>query len=302
MLQNSHKNSKKIQIKRSVSHISGRPREQANTIIVGGMWTIGSYYEGGGSKRIASGLSYEEIDLLMPKLIKYPKTHDNFYIEAEKYFRDINTNIPVEGLDLEIGLLLDNTQPVTYTIVEEGVTRTNLPINIEDYTKYRQIIKHPMVAQNEKSASTNSIYRWYMFDYKESVATSMSILAQREAADTIYYSIRQDSNKLREFLIIAMPRGSVIPISLDERALALKKIADISPAKIIEIGNDQLLTTKVFINDCITKELITIIGNYYVLPETQTQLGVDINQVCQFLLDKKNADVYKRLTILLNSK
>ena len=107
---------------------------------------------------------------------------------------------------------------------------------------------------------------------------------------------------MREFLILAADKNMVIPSTLEERAIALKKIADNAPAKIIEIGNDQLLTTKVFIKDCISKEIINIVGNYYVLPDTQAQMGVDITEVAQFLLDKKNADVYKRLTNLLNSK
>src|SRR5579872_23290 len=72
---------------------------------------IGSYWEGGHSNKVGTGLSFDEQELLMPYIINCRKEDNLFREKVELFFHEIDTKVPHDkGVVLETGLKLDNNK------------------------------------------------------------------------------------------------------------------------------------------------------------------------------------------------
>jgi hypothetical protein len=172
--------------------------------------SIGSYFANRHSNRKGSGLTEEEIDVLLPILLNLSEKSQDFRREVDKYYTEINTNIPYrEGIELEIGLTISNEKPVTYFKEEEDPSDAtkkikvfNLPLVLEDYIKYRHIKGHPYTAQSPKSAKGNSTIMFYIEDPDETLRDNVSDSDMQDAAMNLYVQIKDDDRKMRAVLTI----------------------------------------------------------------------------------------------------
>lgn len=286
--------SKLITIKKSATQLGARPQEAVELILGSSKWSVGSYYEGNGSKKIASGLNDAEIRLLLPCVILYPKSDPAFYKEVERYYKEIYSTVDSDGLVLEIGLEKDNDLPVS---------EDNMPINVEHYLKYRHHEKHPAVAANAKIALSNPLVRFYIEDKQQSIKLEKEVADAKDEATKLYFELKDDSARMRTILVLLNERLSTIPSSLDERRLLIKRISEERPNEFLKAVKDKKAEIKVLIREGLSiGYLEELSNNYIVLKETQSPLGFGLEDSAIFLQDKKNADILARLKNMVAAK
>lgn len=246
--------------------------------------SIGSYFEGGGSKRIASGLTLSEEKLLLPSLLEVDATHPEFIKKRGEFYMDIDTQVDyTHGRVLEIGLENSNT---------DSVGTTNLPINLMDFLRYRQILGHPRVAKTKEEATGNQQKTFYIFD-KTSVQKKIEQKsAIEDSAMRAYLQIENNPEKVTQALtllgvVIYTKTGEMEP-GAQKQELKAKALKD--PNKFLEICETKQFETNYWIRALINAKVLKTIGVKYFDSETEELLANGLEEMVMFFQDDVNSD------------
>lgn len=297
MSEQAHPNSKKVTILRKSSFAEGVQVNAAEFMSMSKK-SIGTYYESRNAVFIGSGLNFAEKDLLMPKIIDIPKDDRTFAPEVKKFFESIVTKIPYDtGLELEIGMTLDNSKPPTYyteeIVVEGGVEKKvrthNWPISLMDFIRYRHAIGHPQVARTVAEARGNVLIQYYIFDPTASRDEESKFSESRDKALTIYMTVKTNMDKVDQFLLILGidPRDHPAP---DDRLSQLRKKADEKPLTFIEEYENGMFEQRYLLRGMMATGIIKKIGNQYVNNETNKSIGNNEKEALFYFTDPANAD------------
>jgi len=221
----SHPNSKKVWIRRTDTFLDSI-QTQAKEFMSMSRKSIGSYWESSYSRVIGTGLDFNEQRILLPNIVNCEADDKDFRREVIKYYKDIRTTVPYgDGLELEIGLLLDNRKPVTYKD-EDGLV--NLPIKVSDYLKYRHAISHPLCAKTFEESHGNQAIMFFAYDPDVEEKVVAEDTRQRDEAMVTYLAIKEDDKKVTGMLLLlgTDPREYFGPNAAVLRSNMLRKIAE----------------------------------------------------------------------------
>jgi len=288
-----HANSRKVTIFRAGSFLENAQKE-AQEFMSMSKQSIGSYFSGTLGSSVGNGLSFAEIDVLMPLLIDIPKDDRTFREGVTTFFKQLLTTIPYgTGRELEIGLELDNSKPVTY--VDSNGTR-NLPIKIQDYIRYRHAVGHPWVAGSKAEAQGNMLKIFYIFDPEAVSAQTAAIGKTYDEAMATYLGLKNDLEKVDAMLTMMDVdiRKFLIIESLDERADAkmgeLREKVQGDPAKFLEQYKGDHFEYRFQVLKMINTGVIRKIGSQLVDNETGGILGHNMEEVIYYLKDVNNSE------------
>lgn len=288
MKETQHPNSKKITIFRAGSFINSA-QTNAQEFMSMSKKSIGSYWESVTKKGIGSGLTFEEIDLLMPRILDIPKEDRNFRLEVRKFFQSIVTRIPYgRGLELEIGMSKSNTEPLS---------ESNLPLEVMDFIRWRHAMGHPKVARNLKDAQGDQLKEFYIFDKDDVIRESASLDALKDEALTSYMTIKNDNEKIIQMLTLL----NVDPKSFkgkNAEALRLQALRD-------KATNDATSFVKVYkldnfedrfrVQSMMNAGILRKIGEQIVDAETTEVIGHTMEEAIYFFKDSTKSS---QITIL----
>lgn len=280
-----HPNSKKITIFRAGSFINDA-QTQAQEFMALSKKSIGSYFVGNGSKGIGSGLEFAEIDVLLPLVLDLPKEDRTFREKVRQYFTEIVTRIPHgKGLELEIGLTLRNDQPLTFTD-DKGLQ--NLPINVDDYLRYRHAIKHPRVAPNKDQALGNMLMEYYVFDKDAVLSQNVNIALLQDKALTMYLELKEKEDKMDMMLTLLLddPRKYTGKNALSLKSQALRSFADKQADLFVTTYETDNFEQKYQIQSMINTGVIKKIGTQYVEAENGNIIGHTLEETIYYLRDE----------------
>lgn len=288
-----HPNSHIVYIRRKALFDTAE-RPELNEYFAGSSMNVGSYYAKG-TAREASGLLIPEENLLLPYVLAIPADDRDFRLKVNEYYANIDSKVPADsvpvretdGLPLEIGLYESNTQPLS---------NTNLPINIGDYIRYRQVIGHPWVGASEAEKG-NQLKRFYVHDPNMIQTTTMSVNEQKDAALTRYLIVKTNARNVRMYLtLLGIDTSKLKP---GEELTKLRTLAETNPKEFIEVSNDKNKEMKYIINDMVNNNIIDKVGDRYVAGDTV--LGRDMREAVLFLSDSHNTAVYTSLKARLQN-
>lgn len=286
-----HHNSKKITILRKGTFAESAQVNAADFMSMSKK-SIGPYWESKSSKGIGSGLSFNEKDLLMPRLIDIPKDDKTFLGEVKKFFESLVTPIPYgEGLQLEIGLELSNNHDILYKD-KDGLQ--NWPINIMDYVRYRHAVHSPRVAPSLSAAKGNVLVDYYIFDPAETLAEDTRVSEIKDKALTMYLTIKGDQAKVDKMLTLMGKDPRDVGVA-SERVEELRNLADKQAAAFIREFDGELSDEKYILTSLINTGLVKRIGNQYINTETSKIIGNNHEEAIYFFKDPSNSE---QITIL----
>lgn len=279
---------------------------------------IGPYFK---NKAVASGLSHDERKAIMPDIIDIEANDREFRKNVENYFNDIYSEVPADGLELEIGL--DNDKlPVVYYVKTSGDKETihssypdikdgdsikveyNKPLNPIDYVKYRHHREFPKLAQDQHEAESNPLMMFYIFDPTEEDKISGEITELEEKAGLVYFEVKDSPDKIRQILTLlgfntrGMTKNKMLStlkdITIAKKGVSYKQQMQ-ALNKFIEVSEDKDLEIKFLIEELITAQYLERIGSRILDPESDDVIGTSMKEAVLFLKDKSNADVLARM-------
>lgn len=288
-----HRNSKQITIFRSGSFLSRAQGADTLDFFSSSKRSIGSYWESPHSKKIGSGLTFAEEEILLPNIIDVPAEDREFRKKVTQFYMEIDTNVPYEvGRVLEIGLELDNNAPLKRD--PKDPSKSNMPLNIMDYIRYRHALKHPQVSTNKELADGNVMIEFYIFDKTESLRKNSKKSDEKDAAYQIFLSIKPDIEKVKMMLTLLGkdPRE----FNTDSDAVtALRGIAENTPTVFTEMYATNNLEITYWIRTMVNTGILKIIGNKYFDAETDKLQANSLEELVHFFLDEDNSDVVRLL-------
>lgn len=285
-------NSRKVTIYRSGSFLSVAQGKDVQDFFSASRRSIGSYFESAASRRIGTGLSFEEETLLLPLLLDVPADHPEFRKKLNEFYMDMDTSVPYDtGRTLEIGLENSNT---------DKVSRSNFPIDIMDYLRYRHALKHPQVALNKESADGNTMKEFYIFDKMEVSKKSNKKLEMQDAAIVLYQEIKGDPGKTKMALVLL----GINPDKTEpgEHIGLLRNAAEKDPKKFLEVTKNTNFELNYWLRSMVDARIIKKIGNKYFDAETDKLIGNDEEEAIYFFKDDTNSDLISTMKARLQDK
>jgi hypothetical protein len=277
MKQSNHPNSKKITVFRAGS-FANDAQINAQEFLSMSKKSIGSYWIGGGGKGVGSGLTFDEMDLLMPYMLNIPTTDNFFRQRCTEFFKTIVTRIPHgSGKELEIGLTLDNSKPVTWKN-EDG--KYNIPINIDDFIRYKHASEHPKVAGSQGAAKGDVTKEYYIFDKEEAISANSNAAKVKDQAMVAYLQVKENPDKVNMMLTLLNvdPRKFTGRGAKQLREQELRKIADNKADQFMKVYDSDNFEIRFNIQAMVNTGILKQVGNQYVDAETSTIFAHNLDE------------------------
>lgn len=288
----SHRNSKTVTIFRAGSFLSRAQGKEIEDFFSTSKKSIGSYWESTSSKKVGTGLSFAEEAILLPMVLDVPAEDREFRKKVTQFYVDIDTQVPHNtGRTLEIGLELDNDKPISIDI--KDMSKSNMPINIMDYIRYKHAIGHPFVAKSKEEADGNALIEFYIFDKTEVIKKNTKKSDERDASMQIYLTIKPDPTKVGMMLTLLGidPREFTGPTAEDLKIDALRKQSETNPKGFIETYQNTDLETHYWIRTMVNTGVLKVIGNKYFDAETNKLIGNTLEETTFYFKDEENSDM-----------
>lgn len=283
-------NSKKVTIFRSNNFIQTSQKDEAAIDFMSqSAQSIGPYWQSTTARIMGSGLTISEQNLLMPHMIQIEEGDRTFRQEIFNFFNKLNTKIPfTTGKDFEIGLEKDNSK---------AISKENMPINVEQYIRYRHAKNHPWVAGNKTEALGNPRKLFYIHDSDLQLIEDSDKLVIQDEADEIWLKIRSQPQKITQLLT---------SLGFDERDYLgrngetrkkndLREFIDKKATEFLKVYRDDRFETKYWLKAMVQADAVQQVGTSYVIKETKKLLGKSELETVLYIEDEANADTISYL-------
>lgn len=288
-----HKNSRKVTFFRSNNFVQAAQNPDGNEQVADWMSMsskhISPYWESSGGRIIGSGLTIAEQELLMPDLLYTGAADKDFKKAVFTYFNDIVTKVPFTGgKTLEIGLQTSNDKPVS---------KDNMPIDLEEYVRYRHAKNHPWVAGNKAEAQGNAQKFFFMHDPELQLREESDKLVLHDEADTIWLSIKEQPSKVAMLLTL---------MGKDERDYSgrnkeirqkndLKELINKKASEFLRVYKDERFETRYWLKAMVNANAVRQVGISYVWGDNNVMIGRSELEALLFLENPENADTVTML-------
>lgn len=280
-----HPNSRKITIFRANNFVQNAQKDEAAADFMSqSSKSISPYWQSNTARVIGSGLSIPEQELLIPFLIQIEKEDKAFRAEVFKFFNSLTTKIPfTTGKDFEIGLETDSEKPVS---------KDNMPINVEQYVRYRHAKNHPWVAGSKAEAQGNQLKLFYIHDADLQHQEDTDKLVIQDEAEEIWLKIKNQPQKVTMLLT---------SLGFDERDYLgrngetrkqneLREFISKNANEFLKIYRDDRFESKYWLKAMVKASVVEQVGTSYVVQETKKLLGRSEMETVLFLENPENVD------------
>lgn len=290
----SHKNSKRVTIFRANNFmVKSQDQKDGGVADFIGLSNknIGPFFASHTAKILGSGLDLGEQRILLPLLLSVSKEDKDFPKLVSEFYNNIVTKIPPNsGKEFEIGLLEDNTQPIS---------ENNLPIKLEDYIRYRHAKAHPWTAGTKKEADGNQLKYFYIHDTDQQVREEDEKLALHDKADSIWAKVKEDKSKLR--MLLTLMGGDERNFTGKQETVDTKIKLDLNkrindkPGKFIEVYEDQRFEIRYWLTAMLNVNVLKEVGTSIVISSNDKVIGNSTLEAILYLEKKENQDTVMHL-------
>lgn len=247
---------------------------------------IGPYMK---EKSQGIGLTFAEQGLLLPDVLGIEYSDKDFRRAVNTHYESLVITIPRSGIKLNISLQDDHTP----------LSKDNMPINIQDFIKFKFIQGHPEVAKDVNEAARLSVFKkFYIHDPDKVSREAVDINTLEDKATTIYMQHKDDKIKLDQLL--TMLGVNIRTMTAEDKILKLKgfskkdsKLNELDQKaafdNFIKVAEDKDLEYKFLIQELIGIQHLQRVGQNIVYKETGEKLGDNMEDAVLFLKNPKNS-------------
>jgi hypothetical protein len=221
------------------------------------------------------GISAEEEKRFLNGILDVGPDHVDWPKHTKKYWADLTIMVPFGGVELDI-----------------STDSNDDPINIEDYIRYKWLLKHPQVGLTKEEMDGNVLKRFYVKDYERDLKFSNNKIKLLKDADKEFIKLSDSESDMRRVFRLLSNQNPDTLGALEVENI-LYSLKSEKPAKFIKIARDKHLKLKSEIEEMVTAGILRKIGNQIIYQDEV--LGDTMRDTVVHLNDKKNSG---KLTIL----
>ncbi len=289
-----HVNSHKITIFRLGTFLSKAQSNSNANFLSGSKESIGSYWESESSHKVGSGLTLEEEKILLPDIIDVEVTDKDFRKKVTEFYNEITTNVPYEkGVDLEIGLTKDNSQPIAPLKDPTDPSTGNMPISVMDYIRYRHAKGHPWVASSKDTGEGNLGKKFYIFD-KDALQNRKTIIdKEKDAAMQTYLKLKNEEDLVDQMLTLMGIDTRIFTTKdkVERKQQKLRELAETESTKFTDTYNLGELEVRAWIGAMVTTGVLKKVGERIIDAETKEEIGNSIDEAIYFFKDEDKSAI-----------
>ena len=229
---------------------------------------LGSVFTAGGD--IIRGLTFAEQKQYLPEILGVSPADPEFSRRCREYYLNLTVDVPMGGLDLEIGL------------DEDGH-----PLNVLDYIKYKFACAHPFVVQDESEITGSKRVQYYIRDTRKELAEASANLVIRKDAYKEFIKLSDNENRMN--MVLHVYGANPKTMTKDEKELTLEELQEDNPIYFLDICKDKNLELTALINEALSAEALRRVGNSIL--DGDITLGNSMEEAVLFLKDKANSNV-----------
>ena len=229
---------------------------------------LGSVFTAGGD--IIRGLTFAEQKQYLPEILGVSPADPEFSRRCREYYLNLTVDVPMGGLDLEIGL------------DEDGH-----PLNVLDYIKYKFACAHPFVVQDESEITGSKRVQYYISDTRKELAEASANLVIRKDAYKEFIKLSDNENRMN--MVLHVYGANPKTMTKDEKELTLEELQEDNPIYFLDICKDKNLELTALINEALSAEALRRVGNSIL--DGDITLGNSMEEAVLFLKDKANSNV-----------
>ena len=222
---------------------------------------------------VHTGLTAAEEKDILPLVLGVNMDNVEYLKRKADYYANITVDIPLQGASLQIGK--DKNQNY---------------LKPTDVLKFKFAITHPWVAKDEASASHGD-KRFFIHDPARELKEKALKVDSRKAAYKQFILLSEDSKKM--LMVVNLLGTDPSNMEPSEVEIFLEESATNDPERFLKLVKDKDLEIKAFILECISKEVVTKIGN--AILEGDEVIGNSMEETVLKLKDKANSDILTRL-------
>lgn len=305
-MNSSETNSIKIKVYRGSTFLSRVQGKEVDDYLSMSNVSVGSYFESRLGGKVGTGkLTQQEINVLLPPFVEVDSTHPEFMKRVNEFYHALDTKIPFgTGLELEIGLL-DNSKKVGDTI-EKG--KLNVPLDFDNYLRYRHIAGHPDTALTKEEADSNPNKKYYIFNPDELKRKQKLRNEEIDAANQKFLEIKGDINKVKMALTLLGENlksfiGKDREVQMEQK---LRTIVNQRPADFVGVLGTKDLELRFFIQELVNNKIIQVVNGKYIDPDAPNAkaslLANDLDEFITYLSLDENSALMIRLKAALQEK
>lgn len=242
-------------------------------IISGAMVRIGSVLSGTGPLR---GLDSDEEKRYLPKILGVTPDSPNWDRETRAYWADLSIPVGIDGYKLRI---------------PEGDETPTTASEIEDYIKYRFVLRHPEVASSKQVADGSFKARFYIHDPDEEVVRQNKASRTKRSALLELAKIVSGTDSLEKMKRLTRVLVSQNPDRLSPEMMEnlLAEAAERNPEQFLSVALDKKLEMHDLVLQLEEASVIQKIGQQY--RYNDEIIASTLEEMISFLQNKANSRV-----------
>lgn len=225
------------------------------TLKIGSQWKVGT-------RDIIRGLSPEEERRFLPKILGVGVSSEKWDEKCLLYWADFSIQIPNndQGIILEAG----------YKIERTGAGEEIVPINLDDYMKYKFCLENGKVANEDQDNPL--VYDFKIVDLAKDEEAKEKIHTAKKSIETVYLKLIQSNDSKERLKIdwiletIGGPDGkgiSIAGLSDIQKEMKLEVIKNENLDEFIKVVNDEDLQFKAVLRKAVSVGKLDIQGETY---------------------------------------
>lgn len=233
---------------------------------------IGSIFDG---RKPLKGLTHKQEKKYLPDIINRVPEDKNFSEEAERYWSDLELEVPVEGV-----------------VIDASLDANGEPVNLEEWVIYQWLKKHRLVAPTKQAATEDSISKFYIFDPLEENKKERKQVRKKKVAFKQLMSI-DDNDKIKEHIIRVIDKTDPSNMSQTEIENRLFDYAENSPEEFVSVATDKRLELKALLFVFVDAGIVTKVGNTYMFMDEV--IGEGEQEAAMYLEKPKNSRALQQM-------
>jgi len=215
------------------------------------------------------GVTAEEEKKYLNGILDVGPDHVEWPKHAKNYWTNMSIMIPFGGVELDISTTSDGE-----------------PENIEDYLRYKWILKHPHVGLNKDEMTGDIKKRFFIQDHQRELRSANNKIQLLKDADKEFIKLSDNKSDMRRVyrLMANDDPDRLTDLEIENRLYALKGEKAV---QFIRISQDKHLKMKSEIEEMISTEILRKIGNQVIYQDEI--LGDTLQDTVIHLTDKKNS-------------